>query len=1041
MKVFQLLFFLSIISSINLTAQLEVYTHNVVSESNMIGIPKDASFGDLDLDGDIDVICLDRANGTIVFFENINGKHFKQRELKYYAEDYVDNSSIKLADLDGDGALDIVTAATSGFGYSKHSKWLRNLKDDFTFETREYPAGYDFTVGFIGTADFDNDGYIDIYAGNHYGKQEWYRNTDGLGNFEEGQNFSSGAFNIVELSDFDGDGDIDVLKYANDASDINIDINNGLGQFLESINLATNFFSISNISVMHLNDDNDLDILVTSKSNDAVGWFENEGGNTYQFSIIDDDLDEPSISIALDLDLDGDKDIYTQSRDEGLLLFKNDGLGNFDAKEILDINVNGGILNYGDFDHDDDIDLIASSGTVNRISVIINDSGNLEDEILISGYLKNVDEIIIADIDDDGHQDIVSTGDGTIAWYKNLDGIGDYSNKIIISENEGSVFDDSEKFIVFIDFDNDGDKDIFTNSSSRIFYFENLDGKGEFSITNEITSGLEEISNFIFFDYDNDGLKDILYSYYPDRLVFKKNLGNNWGNEVIISSELSAISILRTGDLDNDGDLDVLAVSNSNFSWGDGNIYLLINENGVLLDPVETGINAEGIGLVEVVDFNNDALLDILISGNNGFSWYKNLGGTFSAENEIFIGSALSAEVADFDNNGTLDIVADHNSFSVFWQNLDGDGEFNWAADFDFKMRRSASGDIDGDNDIDLVNGWRLGDDGNIDWQENLLVDFNQIIGNVKYGNTEEECQISNNYVSGLRVNTQFENKIRTTITNDVGAYNLYAGIGNYVTSITDNLPDHFVITPEMYSSDLVGQGIIEELNFCIVPTNDIKDVEIELLPISQARPGFIASYILIYKNLGTETMDGEVSIKYPENKIDVHSISEMTTSETNDQLYFEFNDLKILESRAIEIDFQLNTIPVISIGEELIYTASINANQNDQFEENNEFILKHTVIGSYDPNDIQVLEGSIVDIDNKEDYLHYIIRFQNTGTAEAINVKVENQLDENLNPETIEILSSSHTNRVYPNFSHIEKKHYIWNQPPTYLKWTELNY
>ena len=44
---------------------------------------------------------------------------------------------------------------------------------------------------------------------------------------------------------------------------------------------------------------------------------------------------------------------------------------------------------------------------------------------------------------------------------------------------------------------------------------------------------------------------------------------------------------------------------------------------------------------------------------------------------------------------------------------------------------------------------------------------------------------------------------------------------------------------------------------------------------------------------------------------------------------------------------------------------------------------------------------------------MHYIIRFQNTGTASAINVSVSNELDPNLDWNTLQIENISHTNRV----------------------------
>ncbi len=76
-------------------------------------------------------------------------------------------------------------------------------------------------------------------------------------------------------------------------------------------------------------------------------------------------------------------------------------------------------------------------------------------------------------------------------------------------------------------------------------------------------------------------------------------------------------------------------------------------------------------------------------------------------------------------------------------------------------------------------------------------------------------------------------------------------------------------------------------------------------------------------------------------------------------------------------------------------------------------FTLEQTVIGSYDPNDIAVLEGEEIFIEDADKYLHYLIRFQNTGTASAINVRVEHVLDDELDWSSMQIQSLSDIGRV----------------------------
>ncbi len=67
--------------------------------------------------------------------------------------------------------------------------------------------------------------------------------------------------------------------------------------------------------------------------------------------------------------------------------------------------------------------------------------------------------------------------------------------------------------------------------------------------------------------------------------------------------------------------------------------------------------------------------------------------------------------------------------------------------------------------------------------------------------------------------------------------------------------------------------------------------------------------------------------------------------------------------------------------------------------------------IGSYDPNDIRSFTTLGIETDSfrRGEYIHYMVRFQNTGTDTAFRVKVINQLSSDLDLTTFEFLGSSH--------------------------------
>ena len=90
------------------------------------------------------------------------------------------------------------------------------------------------------------------------------------------------------------------------------------------------------------------------------------------------------------------------------------------------------------------------------------------------------------DLDGDDFLDIVasSSGNFTVAWYKNLDGLGNFGARQIIAGSASTVAK-----VYSVDLDGDLDYDVLTasNGPNKIAWFENLDGKGNFGSEQVIT--------------------------------------------------------------------------------------------------------------------------------------------------------------------------------------------------------------------------------------------------------------------------------------------------------------------------------------------------------------------------------------------------------------------------------------------------------------------------------------------------------------------------------------------------------------------------
>ncbi|MGQ3087102.1 T9SS type A sorting domain-containing protein, partial [Flavobacterium sp.] len=91
-------------------------------------------------------------------------------------------------------------------------------------------------------------------------------------------------------------------------------------------------------------------------------------------------------------------------------------------------------------------------------------------------------------------------------------------------------------------------------------------------------------------------------------------------------------------------------------------------------------------------------------------------------------------------------------------------------------------------------------------------------------------------------------------------------------------------------------------------------------------------------------------------------------------------------------------------------------------------YVFDQVSVNSFDPNDINVREGAEITEAQADGYLHYIIRFQNTGNANAQFINVLTTLDNNLDWETFMPISASHEfqanrsgNNVTFNFDDIQ--------------------
>lgn len=717
--------------------------------STLIGEWTGAAWADYDNDGwlDLYVGAHDFALGNILYHNNGDGT-FTDVTAAAGVESFGKmNLTTSWFDYDNDGFQDLYLANDLNIGNT-----LYRNNGDGTFTDVSVSSGSNLAMACMGIAigDYDNNGYLDLYLSNSPDGNRFLKNN-GDGTFTEVASTLGMTVGRIcwgsSFFDYDNDGDLDLFVSVSDGPTGQGDpnrtnvfyTNNGDGTFSENPGsglMTDNDYSYGN-AVGDFNSDGWQDLVVLNANGTKTKLYQNSGGtnNWIKILLTGTQSNFDGFGSTIEVYNNGSKYIRTTHS----------------ATSFESQNSRTNILGVGTSNVIDSIRVLWPSGIVDvlrdipvglSIEVIegsfttpIQHFKNVALDLGID-HTYNVDfmggGLSFADFNNDGLDDVTLSTEGGLNMqifrnkyprdFKNV------VSRLGLSETSSS------RTIIWVDYDNDGDKDLFVANADNVSHLYRRDSPSSFTDVTA-TSGLSTANvstmSAAWADYDNDGWLDVYIGNRVNILgnYLYHNNGDGTFTDVTATAGVSNFDVLNLTvtwlDYNNDGYQDIYLAND----FEQGNTLFKNNGDGTFTDvSVSSGadLHFAAMGLA-VGDYNNDGFVDIYVSNSPvGNGLLKNNGdGTFTdvaASLGLLINKiSWGANFVDYDNDSDLDLfvsvshgagMTDPESQNVLFKN-NGDGTFStpiytWIDLDKSQSYGNAIGDFnnDGWSDIAVLNGY-----------------------------------------------------------------------------------------------------------------------------------------------------------------------------------------------------------------------------------------------------------------------------------------------------------------------------------------------
>jgi hypothetical protein len=337
--------------------------------------PKSVAVADLNGDGGGDIVTANTSSNDISVLLG-NGDGSFQPQQRFAAGD--GPISVAVVDLNGDGGLDIVTANAGPVPGSNDISVLLGNGDGSFQPQQRYPVG-DLPES-VAVADLNGDGNPDIVTANFSSSDVSVLMGNGDGSFQPQQRYPAGDLpNSVAVADLNGDGGPDIVTANTGSNDILVLVGNGDGSFQPQQRFPVGDLPKS-VAVADLNGDGVPDIVTANAGSvpdsSDISVLVGNGDGSFQPQQRFPVGDGPSSVAVADQNGDGVPDIVTANVGSvpdsyGVSVLLGNGDGSFKGPQFFDAGDGPISVAVADLNGSGEPDIVTANTGSNDISVLL----------------------------------------------------------------------------------------------------------------------------------------------------------------------------------------------------------------------------------------------------------------------------------------------------------------------------------------------------------------------------------------------------------------------------------------------------------------------------------------------------------------------------------------------------------------------------------------------------------------------------------------------------------------------------------------------